>query len=164
MKPEIRIGTGFDFHPLEEGRRLILGGVEIPWEKGLSGHSDADVLCHALIDSLLGAAGLSDIGSYFPDSDDRYRDISSLVLLEKAYRLLRGKGFLVGNIDLVVLAEAPKIKPWVPAIKKRLSFLLQVTPEDLGIKATTMEGRGVIGRGEGIAVQASALVYRNSAE
>ena len=164
MKPEIRIGTGFDFHPLEEGRRLILGGVEIPWEKGLSGHSDADVLCHALIDSLLGAAGLSDIGSYFPDSDNRYRDISRLVLLEKAFRLLRGKEYLIGNIDLVVLAEAPRIKPWVPAMKKRLAFILQVTPEDLGIKATTMEGRGMIGRGEGIAVQASALVYRNSAE
>jgi 2-C-methyl-D-erythritol 2,4-cyclodiphosphate synthase len=162
MKPEIRIGTGFDFHPFTPGRKLVLGGVEIPWEQGLGGHSDADVLSHALIDSLLGAAGLSDIGSYFPDTDSKYKDISSLILLEKAYRLLRGKGFLVGNIDLVVLAEAPKIKPWVPAIKKRLSFLLQVTPEDLGIKATTMEGRGVIGRGEGIAVQASALIYKDS--
>ncbi len=164
MKPEIRIGTGFDFHPFAPGRKLVLGGVEIPFEQGLAGHSDADVLCHSLIDSLLGAAGLSDIGSYFPDTDNRYKDISSLILLEKAYRLLRGKGFLVGNIDSVILAEVPKIKPWVPAIKKRLSFLLQMTPEDLGIKATTMEGRGVIGRGEGIAVQTSALIYRNSAE
>lgn len=164
MKPEIRIGTGFDFHPFAPGRKLILGGVEIPWEQGLAGHSDADVLCHALIDSLLGAAGLNDIGSYFPDTDGKYKNISSLILLEKAYRLLKGKEYLIGNIDLVILAEVPKIKPWVPAIKKRLSFLLQISSEDLGIKATTMEGRGVIGRGEGIAVQAAALIYKNSAD
>ena len=160
MKPEIRIGTGFDFHPFAADRKLVLGGVEIPWEQGLAGHSDADVLCHALIDSLLGAAGLSDIGSYFPDTDNRYKDISSLLLLEKAFRLLRGKEYLIGNIDLVVLAEVPRIKPWVPAIKSRLSFLLRISPEDLGIKATTMEGKGVIGRGEGIAVQSSALIYK----
>jgi len=163
MKPEIRIGTGFDFHPFAPERSLVLGGVEIPWELGLYGHSDADVLCHALIDSLLGAAGFSDIGSYFPDTDERYRDISSLVLLEKTYRMLRGRDYLIGNIDLVVLAEAPRIKPWIPAMKKRLSFLLRISPDDLGIKATTMEGKGIIGRGEGIAVQSSALIYRESA-
>jgi len=164
MKPEIRIGTGFDFHPFATGRKLVLGGVEIPFEQGLAGHSDADVLCHSLIDSLLGAAGLSDIGSYFPDTDNQYKDISSLLLLEKAFRLIRGKNYLIGNIDLVILAEVPKIKPWVPAIKKRISFLLGISTEDLGIKATTMEGRGMIGRGEGIAVQVSALIYKDSAE
>ena len=162
MKPDIRVGTGFDFHPFASGRKLVLGGVEIQWEQGLSGHSDADVLCHALIDSLLGAAGLSDIGSYFPDTDEKYRGISSLILLEKAYSLLRGKGYLIGNIDLVVLAEEPRIKPWIPAIKKRLSFLLRISTDDLGIKATTMEGKGIIGRREGIAVQCSALIYRES--
>ena len=164
MKPEIRIGTGFDFHPFARGRKLLLGGVEIPFEQGLDGHSDADVLCHSLIDSLLGAAGLSDIGSYFPDTDNQYKDISSLLLLEKAFRLIREKNYLIGNIDLVILAEVPKIKPWVPAIKKRISPLLGISTEDLGIKATTMEGRGMIGRGEGIAVQSSVLIYRNSAE
>ena len=162
MKPDIRVGTGFDFHPFAKGRKLVLGGVEIHWEQGLAGHSDADVLCHSLIDALLGAAGMSDIGSYFPDTDEKYRGISSLVLLEKAYRLLRGKEYLIGNIDLVVLAEVPKIKPWIPAIKKRLSFLLRISPDDLGIKATTMEGKGVIGRGEGIAVQCSVLIYKES--
>ena len=162
MRPDIRIGTGFDFHPFAPGRKLILGGVEIQWEQGLAGHSDADVLCHALIDSLLGAAGMSDIGSYFPDTDEKYKDISSLLLLEKAFLLVRGKNYLIGNIDLVILAEVPKIKPWVPAIKKRLSFLLGISPDDLGIKATTMEGKGVIGRREGIAVQCSVLIYKES--
>ena len=162
MRPDIRIGTGFDFHPFAPGRKLILGGVEIKWEQGLAGHSDADVLCHALIDSLLGAAGMSDIGSYFPDTDEKYKDISSLLLLEKAFLLVRGKNYLIGNIDLVILAEVPKIKPWVPAIKKRLSFLLGISPDDLGIKATTMEGKGVIGRREGIAAQCVALIYKES--
>jgi len=164
MKPEIRVGTGFDFHPFAEDRKLILGGVEIPREAGLDGHSDADVLCHAVIDALLGAAGMSDIGSYFPDTDSRFKDISSLVLLEKAYRLLRGKDYFIGNIDLVVMAEAPRIKPWIPAIKKRLTFILRLREEDLAIKATTMEGRGVIGRREGIAVQAVALIYKDPGE
>lgn len=162
MKPSVRIGTGFDFHPFKKGRKLVLGGVEILYDRGLDGHSDADVLCHALIDSLLGAAGMSDIGSYFPDTDERYKDISSLLLLEQAFRLLRGRDFLIGNIDLVVMAEQPKIKPWVPAIKKRLAFLLRIQEDDLSIKATTMEGKGAIGRGEGIAVQAAALIYKES--
>lgn len=162
MKPEIRVGTGFDFHPFAKGRKLVLGGVEIPWNEGLEGHSDADVLCHAIIDALFGAAGMSDIGSYFPDSDPRLKDISSLVLLEKACRLLRGKEWAIGNIDLVVLAEAPRIKRWIPAIKKRLTFILRIGEEDLAIKATTMEGKGVIGRGEGVAVQAVALIYRDT--
>lgn len=162
MKPSVRIGTGFDFHPFKKDRKLVLGGVEILYDRGLDGHSDADVLCHALIDSLLGAAGMSDIGSYFPDTDERYKDISSLLLLEQAFRLLRGRDFLIGNIDLVVMAEQPKIKPWVPAIKKRLAFLLRIQEDDLSIKATTMEGKGAIGRGEGIAVQAAALIYKES--
>ncbi len=157
VKP--RVGQGFDFHPLVEGRRLILGGVSIPFHLGLQGHSDADALSHAVGDALLGGAGLSDIGSYFPDDDARYKDVSSLLLLEKIHRLIRGKGFTIGNIDVTVLAEAPKIKPHVEAIKSNLSRVLHLSASDIGIKATTMEERGPIGRGEGIAVQAVAMLF-----
>lgn len=150
---------GFDFHPFSAGRKLILGGVCIPFEKGLQGHSDADALLHAVTDAILGAAGLGDIGTYFPDSDPRFRNVSSQVLLEEAFRLVRERGFLVGNVDVVVLAEAPKIQPHVGAMKTNVARILNVQPTDVGIKATTMEGRGVIGRGEGIAVQAVALLH-----
>lgn len=158
-KPPFRVGTGFDFHPFLEGRPLLLGGVHIPDCPGLSGHSDADVLLHAVADALLGAAGLHDIGSYFPDTDDRFRDISSLFLLERVYRLVRGKGFAVGNVDITVVTERPRIKPHVEAIKANLSRVLYLNPEAIGVKATTMEGKGSIGRGEGIAVQAVTLLY-----
>jgi 2-C-methyl-D-erythritol 2,4-cyclodiphosphate synthase len=154
----VRIGLGFDFHPFQDDRKLLLGGVEIPHSQGLSGHSDADALLHAVADALLGAAGLSDIGSYFPDDDARYKDCSSLLLLEKVYRLVRGKGFAVGNVDIVVIAEAPRVKPYVGAMKANLSRILHVPTAQIGIKATTMEARGCIGRGEGVAVQAVALL------
>lgn len=141
----------------------MLGGVSIPYEKGLQGHSDADALLHAVTDAILGAAGLSDIGGLFPDTDARYKDISSLILLEKAYRLVRGKGFAVANIDIVVLAEEPRIRPHAEAIRLNLRRLLELESDAIGIKATTMEKKGMIGRKEGIAVQAVALLYRQDA-
>ncbi len=159
MRNPYRVGIGFDFHPFREGRKLLLGGVEIPHSSGLDGHSDADVLLHAVADALLGAAGMKDIGTYFPDEDPRYKDASSLQLLEKVYRLVRGKGFRVGNLDLVVIAEQPRVKPYVEAIEANLARLLYLDSGRIGVKATTMEGRGVIGREEGIAVQAVALLY-----
>ncbi|RPI27725.1 MAG: 2-C-methyl-D-erythritol 2,4-cyclodiphosphate synthase [Acidobacteria bacterium] len=157
-KTRFRIGSGYDFHPFVEGRRLFLGGVEIPHARGLEGHSDADALLHAVADALLGGAGLPDIGSYFPNTDPRYKDISSLLLLEKVYRLVRGKGLAVGNVDVTVIAEVPKIRPHVEAMKANLGRVLYVSPDQIGIKATTMEGHGAIGRGEGIAVHAVALL------
>lgn len=161
MKPGIRIGIGFDFHPFARDRQLILGGVAIPHDQGLQGHSDADAVLHAVTDALLGAAGMSDIGSFFPDTDPRYKGASSLILLEKAYRLIRGKGFSVGNVDIVVIAEEPKIMPYSPAMKANLSRVLQIDAQEIGVKATTMEGKGPIGRREGIAVEAVALLYRD---
>ncbi len=160
---KMRIGSGFDFHPLEEGRRLVLGGVEIPHSKGLEGHSDADALLHAVIDAMLGAAGMSDIGSYFPNTDNQYKGISSLLLLEKAYRLVRGKGFKLVNLDITVLAEEPKIRPHAEAMKANIGRVLYLKPDQIGIKATTMEGKGTVGRGEGIAVQAVVLLEGDEA-
>jgi len=160
MTTKLRVGSGFDFHAFAEGRKLFLGGVEIPCERGLIGHSDADALLHAVCDALLGAAGMPDIGSYFPDTDERYRDVSSLVLLEKVYRLVRGKGFAVGNVDVTVLAEAPRLRPFVEAIKANLGRVLYLSPEEVGVKATTMEGKGAIGRAEGIAVYAVVLLEK----
>ena len=153
-----RIGMGYDFHSFQEGGKLILGGVEIPSERGLKGHSDADVVLHALADALLGAAGLKDIGSYFPESDSSYRGISSLLILEKVYRLVRAQGFVPGNVDITVIAEDPKISPHIEAIKTSLGRVLYLKPDQIGIKATTMEGKGPIGRGEGVAVHAVALL------
>ena len=161
MKLPVRIGNGFDFHPYAAGRPLILGGVEIPWNRGLEGHSDADALLHAVADAILGAGGLSDIGSHFPDTDPRFRGISSLILLEQVCGLLQGTGYRVGNVDVMVLAEAPRIKPYVDSMKSNIARVLGLAASDVGIKATTMEGKGVIGRGEGIAVFAVALVYRS---
>ena len=160
MTEGFRVGLGFDFHPFAPGRRLFLGGVEIPHPLGLKGHSDADALLHAVTDALLGAAGLRDIGSWFPDSDPAYRDSSSLMLLEKAFGLVRSKGFAVVNLDITVLAETPRIQPHVKAMKANLARLLSVEPERIGLKATTMEGCGPIGRREGIAVQSIVLLVR----
>jgi 2-C-methyl-D-erythritol 2,4-cyclodiphosphate synthase len=160
MTTSFRVGNGFDFHAFAPGRKLFLGGVDIPHERGLAGHSDADALLHAVCDALLGAAGLPDIGSYFPDTDERYRDISSLILLEKTYRLVRGKGFAVGNVDITVIAQAPRIKPFVEAMKANLARALYLKPDEVGLKATTMEGKGAIGRGEGIAVYAVVLLEK----
>ncbi len=160
MTEGFRVGLGFDFHPFGQDRRLLLGGVRIPHPLGLQGHSDADALLHAVTDALLGAAGLRDIGTWFPDSDPAYLDSSSLMLLEKAYELVRDRGFAVVNLDITVLAEAPRIQPHVEAMKANLARLLSVDPGRIGIKATTMEGCGTIGRREGIAVQSVVLLVQ----
>jgi 2-C-methyl-D-erythritol 2,4-cyclodiphosphate synthase len=160
MNPGFRIGNGYDVHKLVEGRKLIIGGLEIPYEKGLLGHSDADVLVHAIMDALLGACGESDIGKHFPDSDVSYKGISSLVLLEKVRELVRAKGYYIANIDSIIVAERPKLAPHIDGMKERLSAVLQLDKELIGIKATTTEGLGFTGTGEGIASYAVASIYR----
>lgn len=154
----MRIGLGYDVHRLTEGRKLILGGVDIPCEKGLTGHSDADVLLHAVMDALLGAAGLGDIGRHFPDTDNKYKDISSLKLLEKVGGFLEDKGYTIGNIDALVIAEYPRIKPYEGLIKDNMSSALKIEPDKINIKGTTTEGLGFAGKGEGIAAKAIALL------
>jgi len=147
----MRVGYGFDLHRLVQGRDLVLGGVAIPFEKGLLGHSDADVLLHALCDALLGAAGLGDIGQHFPDTDNALRDISSTVLVARVFRMISDKGFSVNNVDATILAEAPKLAPHTSAMEASMAKLLKADPGCVNIKATTMEGLGVIGQGEAIA-------------
>lgn len=156
----MRTGIGFDVHRLAEGRRLFLGGVEIPFEKGLLGHSDADVLIHAIMDALLGAAGLGDIGRHFPDTEAEYKDISSLVLLERVGKLLVQHGWQAVNVDAVVICERPKIAPYVPEMTRLIAERLGISPAFVNIKGTTTEGLGFTGRGEGIAAQAVAAVNR----
>ncbi|HEX9830811.1 MAG: 2-C-methyl-D-erythritol 2,4-cyclodiphosphate synthase [Thermodesulfobacteriota bacterium] len=155
-----RVGIGFDAHRFLKGRKLILGGVEIPYELGLEGHSDADVLTHAICDALLGAIGEGDIGTHFPESDSKYKGISSLVLLKETLTLLNLKGNRVENIDSVVVCEEPKLKPYISQIKKRLASIIGVPEEFLGIKATTTDGMSFTGRGEGIAAYAVVLVKK----
>lgn len=150
----MRVGFGYDVHRLVEGRKLILGGVEIEFERGLSGHSDADVLSHAIGDALLGAASLGDLGRHFPDSDERYKGISSLRLLEEIRSKLMDKGFGIINIDATIVAEVPKLAPYMEKMRERLSNTLKIPLEDLSVKATTTEGLGFAGRGEGIACYA----------
>lgn len=154
----MRIGQGYDVHKLVEGRRLILGGVDIPCKKGLLGHSDADVLTHALMDALLGACALGDIGHLFPDSDPAYAGADSLKLLDKVVELLEKKGFSIGNVDVTVVAQAPKLAPYVPEMRQKLARRLKVDPDRVSVKATTEEHLGFTGRGEGIAAQAVCLV------
>ncbi len=156
----MRVGFGYDVHRLVEGRRLILCGVEIPFERGLWGHSDADVALHALIDALLGAAGLGDIGQHFPDTEERYRGISSLKLLEETLRKLKEAGFLVANVDLTIVAQRPKLSPHIPEMRRRLAKALALPEGAVNIKAKTTEGLGFCGREEGMAAYAVALVYR----
>lgn len=153
-----RIGTGFDVHCLVEGRDLVLGGVNIPWKKGLLGHSDADVLTHAIMDAILGAAALPDIGQLFPDNDDEYKDISSILLLERVIGLIDGENLEIENIDATIICQEPKIMPHIESIREKLSTTMGITPKQMGIKATTTEGLGFTGRGEGIACQAVCLL------
>jgi 2-C-methyl-D-erythritol 2,4-cyclodiphosphate synthase len=160
MKEDLRVGIGYDSHPLVSGRRLILGGVDIPYDKGLSGWSDADVAIHAAIDALCGAADLGDIGTLFPPQEPQYKNISSLVLLNKTSELLRAKGFKVANIDVTVIAQSPKLASFIPEMRKRLGRALGVDSTRVTIKATTTNGLGFIGRGEGMAAQAAALLWR----
>lgn len=156
----LRIGHGYDVHRLVEGRALILGGVEIPYTLGLLGHSDADVLTHAVMDALLGAAGLGDIGRHFPDTDEQYRGISSLLLLTHVRQLLTENGWRPGNLDATVIAQRPKLAPYLEAIRQNLAAVLGIAPDCVNVKATTEEGLGFSGRGEGIAAHAVALIAR----
>jgi 2-C-methyl-D-erythritol 2,4-cyclodiphosphate synthase len=154
----MRVGTGFDVHRLTAGRKLIIGGVDIPAEQGLLGHSDADVLLHAICDALLGAAGLGDIGRHFPDSDPKYKGISSLVLLEEVRRLLAHGGFRVHNIDATIVAERPRMTPHIPAMAANIAAAAGVDRSSVNVKATTTEGLGYTGRGEGMAAYAVCLI------
>lgn len=154
------MGVGYDVHPLVSGRRLVLGGIEIPFDKGLEGHSDADVLVHAIMDALLGAIALPDIGQQFPSAATEYKDISSIELLRRVRDLLYSRGWQVGNIDATIIAEQPKLAPWVNQMRQRLSQTLGIEQDQIGVKATTSEGLGFTGRGEGMAAHAVALVIR----
>ena len=154
----MRIGTGYDVHKLVEGRKLIMGGVEIPYEKGLLGHSDADVLVHAIMDALLGAAALGDIGLHFPDTDERYKGADSLMLMREVRRILEEHYFLIENVDSTIIAQAPKMKPHIEQMRRNIAEALQVDISQVSVKATTEERLGFTVRGEGISAQAVALI------
>lgn len=159
MKPPFKTGIGYDVHQFAEGRPCILGGVEIPHTHGLMGHSDADVLSHAIADSILGALGLPDIGYYFPPGDESFKDICSLRILEKCRDLCAEEGYQLANIDSTMIAEAPKVLPHADTMKENIAKSLGINPAQIGIKATTNETMGFVGRKEGIAALASALIY-----
>ena len=154
----MRIGMGYDVHRLTEGRKLIIGGVDIPYEKGLLGHSDADVLLHAIMDALLGAGDLGEIGKNFPDSDPAYKGISSMELLGKVGQLLEDNSFLIENIDATIIAQAPKMRPYIDTMRENIARVLQVEVSQVNVKATTEEGLGFTGTGEGISSQAVCLL------
>ena len=154
----MRIGTGYDVHKLVEGRKLIIGGVEIPYEKGLLGHSDADVLVHAVMDALLGAAALGDIGKHFPDSDPKYKGADSLMLMREVRRILSENGFEVGNVDATIIAQFPKMSPHIDTMRRNIADALGLDVSQVSVKATTEERLGFTGRGEGISAQAVALI------
>jgi 2-C-methyl-D-erythritol 2,4-cyclodiphosphate synthase len=156
----LRIGHGYDVHRLVSGRKLILGGVGIPFEKGLDGHSDADVLTHAVMDALLGAAAMGDIGKLFPDSDDRYLGVSSLLLLNAVGERLRAAGWRPGNIDATIVAQRPKLAPYTDAMRENIARELGIAPDDVSVKATTEERLGFTGSGEGIAAHAVCLIEK----
>ena len=155
---DIRIGHGYDVHRLTENRDLIIGGVKIPYEKGLLGHSDADVLVHAILDAVLGALGEGDIGKHFPDTDERYKGINSMLLAENVASLLLGKGYTVGNIDATVVAQRPKLSPYIQEMRANIAKVFGVTPDRVNIKATTEEKLGFTGREEGISAHAVCLI------
>jgi len=154
----MRIGTGYDVHRLCENRKLILGGAEIEFEKGLLGHSDADVLVHAIMDAILGAAAEGDIGKHFPDSDDRFKGISSLLLLEEVNKIIKRKGYKIANIDSTIIAQRPKLSPYLTQMRENVAKVLDIDVSQINIKATTEEGLGFTGSGEGIAAQAAVLL------
>jgi|TARA_B100001996_G_scaffold201727_1_gene154426 2-C-methyl-D-erythritol 2,4-cyclodiphosphate synthase len=154
----MRIGHGYDAHPLKQGRPLVLGGVTVPYQKGLDGHSDADVVIHALCDALLGATGLGDIGTYFPSTDESYKDIDSRLLLKQVLNYIRKSNFSIGNVDITILAQEPKLAEHIPAMKKNLADDLKTDKSLINIKATTTEGMGFIGRKEGISAHAVVLI------
>jgi len=157
-----RIGQGFDIHRLVEGRKLILGGIEIDFEKGLLGHSDADALVHSIIDALFGALALGDIGTHFPDNDPKYKDIDSLLLLKQAYDIVKSKGYKINNIDNTIFAQAPKMKPYIPLMREKLAQVLEINKDLISIKAKTMEEQDSIGEGKSIACQSVILLVPKS--
>ena len=157
----MRIGHGYDVHRFADGRRLVLGGVEIPYEKGLLGHSDADAALHALCDAILGALGRGDIGGHFPDSDPAYKDIDSLILLSRTSDIMRADGYSLGNADITIIAQAPKLAPYIPQMRERIADTLGCTADRVNVKATTEEKLGFTGAGEGIACHAVVLLMSN---
>ncbi|PJB00978.1 MAG: 2-C-methyl-D-erythritol 2,4-cyclodiphosphate synthase [Ignavibacteria bacterium CG_4_9_14_3_um_filter_36_18] len=161
MKTQFRIGHGFDVHAFAENRKLIIGGVEIPYEKGLLGHSDADVLLHAICDALLGALALGDIGKHFPDTDDRFKNADSKKLLIHVYNLVKEKGYALGNIDAVIMAQKPKLMNYISLMQKKIATLLESEVDQISIKATTTEKLGFVGREEGIAAMATVLLIKS---
>jgi 2-C-methyl-D-erythritol 2,4-cyclodiphosphate synthase len=160
LKLNFRTGFGFDVHAFAEGRKLIIGGVEIPFDKGLEGHSDADVLLHAICDAMLGALALGDIGLHFPNTDERWKDVDSAVLLKNVNELINSKGYELGNLDCVLAMEKPKISPYVDHIRKRISEILNAGIEQISIKATTTEKLGFVGRTEGVVSFATVLLMK----
>lgn len=156
----IRIGQSIDIHQLVEGRKLILGGVEIPHEKGLKGHSDADVLLHAITESIIGALALGDIGKHFPDTDPKYKGISSIILLEHTYELMKNEGYKIGNIDSIILAEQPKMAPHIEAMRNNIAKVLHTDIKNINVKATRGEKMGYVGREEGIMSQAVCILMK----
>lgn len=161
MNSQYRVGIGFDVHAFSDNRKLIIGGVEIPFEKGLAGHSDADVLLHAICDALLGSISMGDIGQHFPDTDPKYKDANSLTLLKYVYELVQQKGFSLGNMDAVVTAQQPKLVSYIPQMRKNISETIETDIENISIKATTTEKLGFVGREEGLSAFASVLIIKN---
>jgi len=159
-KLNFRIGIGYDLHRLEDNRDLIIGGIKIPYEKGLLGHSDADVLTHAIIDALLGAAALPDIGTIFPDTDERFKNADSIELLKQVSSMVKEKGYLINNIDSNIIAQAPKMMPYIPLMKEKLASVLELNTEDISIKAKTKEHLDAVGEKKAIEAQAVVLVYK----
>lgn len=156
----MRIGLGYDVHPLVEGRKLILGGVEIPFEKGLKGHSDADALLHAIGDAMLGALSLGDLGKHFPDTDPKYKGVSSLVLLENIHKMVSEKGYEVANLDSILVIEKPKMATYIPQMIQNIARVLKISEDRVSVKATREEGLGFIGKGEGMAAKAVVLLQK----
>ncbi len=156
----IKIGQGYDIHRTAEGRKMIIGGVEIPYEKGLLGHSDADVLIHAIIDAILGALGKGDIGTHFPDTSDKYLNIDSAILLKRTMEILKSEGYRIGNLDSTIIAQRPKLNPHIPAIRTRLAEIMEISSEDINVKAKTEEGLGYIGAGDAISAQAVVIIEK----
>lgn len=159
-----RIGQGFDIHKLVEGRKLILGGIELEYEKGLLGHSDADALAHSIIDALFGALALGDIGTHFPDNDPKYKDIDSMVLLKEAYELVKQKGYEINNLDNTIFAQAPKMKPYIPQIQEKLAEILKIDKNLISIKAKTMEEQDSVGEKKAISTQSIVLLKKISTQ
>lgn len=158
---DIRVGYGYDVHQFSTGRKLILGGIEIPHDRGLQGHSDADVLLHAITDAILGALALGDIGTHFPDTDSTWKDADSAQLLQASYEMVTQKGFQLSNIDSTVVAEEPRLKPFIAQIQDRISKILSISPDRVSIKATTSEKMGFVGRGEGVAAMCTILLVKS---